>query len=120
MAAGDLMQDLKCGHIVGASPRAQFFGQLIGTAFSIVCSVAAWTLYSSAYAIPGELFPAPTAIIWLDMAELVNGGTVATNVLPTCVAAAVSPLSQAACLPSRAADVTEIVWAGAGCAATTV
>ena len=99
MAAGDLMQDLKCGHIVGASPRAQFFGQLIGTAFSIVCSVAAWTLYSSAYAIPGELFPAPTAIIWLDMAELVNGGTVATNVLPTCVAAAVSPLSQAACFP---------------------
>ena len=28
MAAGDLMQDLKCGHIVGASPRAQFFGQV--------------------------------------------------------------------------------------------
>ena len=29
-----------------------------------------------------------TAIIWLDMAELVNGGAVATNVLPTCIAAA--------------------------------
>ena len=24
--------------------------------------------------IPGDQFPAPTAIIWLDMAELVNGG----------------------------------------------
>ena len=31
---------------------------------------------------PGEVpdFPAPTAVIWLDMAELVNGGAVATNV----------------------------------------
>jgi uncharacterized oligopeptide transporter (OPT) family protein len=59
MAAGDLMQDLKCGHLVGASPRAQFYGQLIGTFFSIFCSVAAWTLYSSAYEIPGDQFPAP-------------------------------------------------------------
>jgi uncharacterized oligopeptide transporter (OPT) family protein len=58
-AAGDLMQDLKCGHLVGASPRAQFFGQLIGTVFSIFCTVAAWTLYSSAYEIPGDQFPAP-------------------------------------------------------------
>ena len=29
-----------------------------------------------------------TAVLWLDMAELVNGGAVANNVLPTCVAAA--------------------------------
>jgi OPT family oligopeptide transporter len=27
--AGDLMQDLKCGHLVRASPRAQFVGQLV-------------------------------------------------------------------------------------------
>ena len=29
-----------------------------------------------------------TAVLWLDMAELVNGGAVADNVLPTCIAAA--------------------------------
>ena len=58
-AAGDLMQDLKCGHLVGASLRTQFFGQLIGTVFSIFCTVAAWTLYSSAYEIPRDQFPAP-------------------------------------------------------------
>ena len=35
------------GHILGASPRAQFGGQLLGTCASIFFSVAAWTLYSS-------------------------------------------------------------------------
>ena len=34
MQAGDLMQDLKTGHLLGASPRAQFFGQLIGSTAS--------------------------------------------------------------------------------------
>ena len=29
-----------------------------------------------------------TAVLWLDMAELVNGGAVADHVLPTCIAAA--------------------------------
>lgn len=48
-------------------------------------TVAAWTLYSSAYTIPGPEFPAPTAMIWLDMAEVVNGGSIATNVLPTAI-----------------------------------
>ena len=100
MAAGDLMQCLKCGHLVGASPRAQFIGQLIGTFASIGFSVAAWALYSSQYTItdqdprlsPGETpdFPAPTAVIWLDMAELVNGGAVAQHVLPTCLIAGAS------------------------------
>jgi hypothetical protein len=37
------------GHILGASPRAQFGGQLLGTCASIFFSVAAWTLYSSMY-----------------------------------------------------------------------
>ena len=99
MSAGDMMQDLKCGHILGASPRAQFFGQLIGTVASVGFSVAAWMLYSSQYTItdsdprlgPGDVadFPAPTAAIWLDMAMVVNGGTVANGVLPVCIVAAI-------------------------------
>jgi hypothetical protein len=28
-------------------------------------------------------------VLWLDMAELVNGGAVASHVLPTCIAAAI-------------------------------
>jgi len=72
--AGDLMQDLKTGHLVRASPRAQFYAQLIGTFFSVFFTVAAYMLYSNAYTIPSDALPAPTAAIWLDMAELMNGG----------------------------------------------
>ena len=46
---GDMIQDLKTGHILHASPRAQFFGQIIGTCFSILISVGAFQLYNSIY-----------------------------------------------------------------------
>ncbi|KAL6065382.1 Succinate dehydrogenase iron-sulfur subunit [Balamuthia mandrillaris] len=71
--AGDMMQDLKTGHLLRASPRAQFFGQLIGTFFSAFFAVGAYLLYTSAYEVPGPQFPVPTAKIWLDMAKAVSG-----------------------------------------------
>ncbi|KAG2049007.1 hypothetical protein BDR06DRAFT_739962 [Suillus hirtellus] len=43
--AEDLMQDLKTGHLICASPRAQFYGQLIESSLSIIVSVTAYTLY---------------------------------------------------------------------------
>ncbi|KAJ7593235.1 OPT oligopeptide transporter protein-domain-containing protein [Mycena floridula] len=72
--AGDLMQDLKTGHLLTASPRAQFFGQLIGSAVSIVVTATAWNLYSKVYVIPGKEFPAPTAFVWLGLARLLRDG----------------------------------------------
>jgi len=83
--AGDLMQDLKTGHLLRASPRAQFYAQLIGSFFSVFFTVAAYQLYSSAYQIPSDTLPAPTAAIWLDMAELVNGGSLPHNVVYFCI-----------------------------------
>jgi len=74
MQAGDLMQDLKTGHLLGASPRAQFFAQLIGSTFSVVITVAAFQMYESVYTIPSEDFPAPVAHVWKDMAELMQDG----------------------------------------------
>jgi OPT family oligopeptide transporter len=71
--AGDLMQDLKTGHLIGASPKAQFYGQLLGSLVSSFVSTGAYLLYSSVYEIPGTEFPAPTAQVWLDMSRLVNG-----------------------------------------------
>ncbi|KAH9178305.1 OPT oligopeptide transporter protein-domain-containing protein [Lactarius sanguifluus] len=73
--AGDLMQDLKTGHLVGASPRAQFYGQLIGSTLSIPVTVTAFILYSKAYTIPGPTFPAPTAYVWLSLARLLRDGS---------------------------------------------
>lgn len=69
--AGDMMQDFKTAHLLGVCPRAQFYAMLIGSAASVFVSVAAYALYTSAFVIPGPEFPAPTAEIWLDMAELV-------------------------------------------------
>jgi OPT family oligopeptide transporter len=95
--AGDLMQDLKTGHLLRASPRAQFFAQLIGSFFSVFFAVAAYQLYSAAYTIPGVELPAPTAAIWIDMAELVNGGHLPEKVGHFCLAfaliAALFPLA---------------------------
>jgi OPT family oligopeptide transporter len=72
--AGDLMQDLKTGHLLHASPRAQFFGQLIGSSVSILVTTSAYTLYNRAYVIPGPSFPAPTAYVWLSLARLLRNG----------------------------------------------
>jgi uncharacterized oligopeptide transporter (OPT) family protein len=66
------MQDLKTGHLIGASPRAQFFGQLIGSLVSIVVTSTAYSLYMRAYTIPGPSFPAPSAFVWLSLARLLR------------------------------------------------
>ena len=73
--AGDMMQDFKTAHLLGVCPRAQFYAMLIGSAASVFVSVAAYALYTSAFVIPGPEFPAPTAEIWLDMAELVRSSS---------------------------------------------
>ncbi|CAE6408806.1 unnamed protein product [Rhizoctonia solani] len=72
--AGDLMQDLKTGHLLHASPRAQFYGQMIGSVLSIFVSSIAYNLYTRAYTIPGPQFPAPTAYVWLSFARLIGSG----------------------------------------------
>jgi uncharacterized oligopeptide transporter (OPT) family protein len=69
------MQDLKTGHLIGASPRAQFYGQLIGSTFSIFVTATAYNIYTKAYEIPGPSFPAPTAYIWLNLARLLREGS---------------------------------------------
>ena len=59
--AGDLMQDLKTGHLLGASPKVQFYGQLIGSLWSAIISAGIYKLYTRVYEIPGPLFQIPTA-----------------------------------------------------------
>jgi uncharacterized oligopeptide transporter (OPT) family protein len=66
------MQDLKTGHLIGASPRAQFYGQLLGSALSVLVTTSAYSLYQRAYPIPGPNFPAPTAYVWLSLARLLR------------------------------------------------
>ncbi|KAG0279655.1 hypothetical protein BGZ95_000607 [Linnemannia exigua] len=80
--AGDLMQDLKTGHLLGASPKAQFWAQLIGSLASVFISTGVFKLYSAAYELPGPQFAVPTAKVWLDLARLLNGQPLPYNTGP--------------------------------------
>lgn len=73
LQAGDMLQDLKAGHLIGASPKAQFYGQMIGSLVGAFVSAAVYKLYVSVYQIPGELFEIPTAYVWIFTARLVTG-----------------------------------------------
>ena len=73
LQAGDLMQDLKTGHLLGAAPNAQFWGGVIGSAVGAVVSAFIYRLYTSVYEVPGDLFQVPTGWVWLFTARLVTG-----------------------------------------------
>lgn len=73
LQAGDLMQDLKTGHLLGAAPKAQFWGQVIGATVGAVVSAFIYRLYTAVYTIPGNLFQVPTAYVWVFTARLVTG-----------------------------------------------
>ncbi|GMG34097.1 unnamed protein product [Ambrosiozyma monospora] len=79
--AGDLMQDLKTGFLLGASPKAQFIAQIYGSIFSIFLSAIMYKFYNALYQIPGPIFKVPTAVIWIDCARLVNGAGLPERVI---------------------------------------
>lgn len=41
------MQDLKTGHLLGAAPRAQFWGQVIGATAGAVASAFIYKVYTT-------------------------------------------------------------------------
>jgi len=73
LQAGDMMQDLKTGHLLGAAPRAQFWGQMIGSFVGAFVSAGVYKLYTSVYEVPGGMFQVPTAYVWIFTARLVTG-----------------------------------------------
>ncbi|OKL63736.1 hypothetical protein UA08_00903 [Talaromyces atroroseus] len=73
LQAGDMMQDLKTGHLLNASPKAQFYGQLIGSVFGAVLSTVVYKMYVNVYPVPGDQFQIPTAFVWIFTARLVTG-----------------------------------------------
>lgn len=73
LQAGDMLQDLKAGHLIGASPKAQFYGLAIGSVVGAVASAAIYKLYVNVYEVPGSMFKTPTAYVWIFTARLVTG-----------------------------------------------
>jgi OPT family oligopeptide transporter len=72
----DLLDDLKCGHLLGASPRSQTFAQICGALAGALVGSAAYLLLIPE---PGKMlltneWPAPAAAVWKAVAELLKDG----------------------------------------------
>jgi len=72
--AADMMQDLKTGHLLGASPRKQFIAQLFGIAAGILICVPIYLLMTKAYTFGSPDMPAPSAFAWKAMADVLARG----------------------------------------------
>lgn len=73
--AGDLLTDLKSGYILGANPRQQFVAQFFGVlAGGLIVVPAFFFLIPSADLLGGEKWPAPAALVWRGVAELLAKG----------------------------------------------
>lgn len=76
---GDLLQDLKCGYLVGARPALQVLAQLCGAAAGAVVGSAfyLWLIPNPAQMLPSEQWPAPAVVGMKAVATLFleNKGT---------------------------------------------
>jgi OPT family oligopeptide transporter len=78
--AGDMMQDLKTGYLLGAWPRKQFVAQLAGIAAGVVLCVPIFLLITHGQVLGEGDFPAPAAFAWKAMADVLSEGL---RALPT-------------------------------------
>ena len=62
VAAGDMMLDLKAGHLMGTSPRAQFIAQSIGSGLSVFFAVGAYKLFTTVYQVITPAVPVTLAL----------------------------------------------------------
>lgn len=73
--AGDLLQDLKSGYILGANPRQQFLAQFFGVmAGAFVVVPVFFILIPDINMLATERWPAPAALVWKGVAELLAKG----------------------------------------------
>ncbi len=74
-SAADLLTDLKSGYLLGANPRkqflAQFAGIFIGTVVTVFCFNA---LVKDGSILATKQFPAPSAVTWKAVAEVMSKG----------------------------------------------
>lgn len=73
--SGDTSQDLKTGYLVGATPKNQQIGELIGVAVSAVVIGAILWLLDSSWGYGSKDLPAPQAMLMKLIIEGVMGGS---------------------------------------------
>jgi len=81
--AGDNMQDLKAGYILGATPWKQQVMQIVGTLSAAVALGLTLDILHSAYTIGSETLPAPQATLMKSVAEGVFQGNLPWNFVIT-------------------------------------
>ena len=79
--AGDTSQDLKTGYIVGATPKKQQIGELIGVVVSALAIGGILYLFNNAWSYGTSELPAPQAILMKMVVEGVMGGNLPWNLV---------------------------------------
>jgi putative OPT family oligopeptide transporter len=79
--AGDISQSLKAGWLVGATPRHQQVGQLIGAAFACWAVAATVLLLGKVYTFGSVDVPAPQATLMKTIVEGVLAGALPWNLV---------------------------------------
>jgi len=72
--AADMMQDLKTGYLLGATPRKQTYAQFLGVVVGAVVAVLIFLVVTEAYGVATEIMPAPAAVLWSGMAKVLSEG----------------------------------------------
>ena len=72
--AGDLLTDMKAGYLVGARPRYQVIAQVFGVLVGAVFAASAYSILVRPEQLGGEQWPAPAAVVWKSVAELLSKG----------------------------------------------
>ncbi len=67
--AGDISQDLKTGYLVGATPKRQQFGQILGVVIPAFVIAPVLTVLQKAYGIGSQELPAPQATLFASIAR---------------------------------------------------
>jgi len=71
----DLLTDLKSGYLLGAKPRQQFIAQFFGVIAGSAFVVPAYRLLVPDYTVVGTpAIPAPGALSWASVAQVLAGG----------------------------------------------
>ena len=73
--AGDASQDLKTGYIVGATPKKQQIGEILGAVVAAFAIGGVMYLLHAAWGFGSEAIPAPQASLMKMVVEGVMGGT---------------------------------------------
>ncbi len=89
--AGELLTDIKSGHLLGASPRRQVIAQLFGVVVGAGCCVPAYQFLVQSAPLGSPELPAPAAAAWRGMAEFLASGAhnLPLFALPASIAAGV-------------------------------